>query len=189
MLVQIRSILPPCLDLCVFSQLLVALFDVNYKMYFFTLCSYFVLVCFQIKINYPQKEVHPIMSIIVQRDATIYSFIIFLQTALHVSDDTFTHHQEHTQTVITTCGTGRTVFATVRWRGGVTMTPPRQQMVANMVWLVPDVVITVWVCSWWWIRVPTKKCRAVCRNIIKLCIVESRWTIIDVDSRCTDPWT
>ena len=35
------------------------------------------------------------MSIIVQQDATIYSFIIFLQTALHVSDDTFTHHQEH----------------------------------------------------------------------------------------------
>ena len=53
------------------------------------------------------------MSIIVQRDATIYSFIIFLQTALHVSDDALTHHQEHTQTVITTSGTGRTVFATV----------------------------------------------------------------------------
>jgi len=33
----------------------------------------------------------------VQRDATIYSFIIFLQTALHVSSDTLIHHQEHTQ--------------------------------------------------------------------------------------------
>ena len=43
---------------------------------------------------------------------TIYSFIIFLQTALHVSDDTLIHYQEHTQTVITTSGTGRTVFAT-----------------------------------------------------------------------------
>ena len=52
------------------------------------------------------------MSIIVQRDATIYSFIIFLQTALHVSDDTLIHHQKHTQTVITTSGIGRTVFAT-----------------------------------------------------------------------------
>jgi hypothetical protein len=31
-----------------------------------------------------------------QQDATMYSFIIFLQTALHVLDDTFTHHQEHT---------------------------------------------------------------------------------------------
>ena len=54
------------------------------------------------------------MSIIVQRDATIYSFIIFLQTALHVSEDTLIHHQEHTQTVITTSGTGRTFFVTVR---------------------------------------------------------------------------
>ena len=59
------------------------------------------------------------MSIIVQHDATIYSFIIFLHTALHVSDDTLIHHQEHVQTVITTSGTGRTVFATVRRRGGV----------------------------------------------------------------------
>ena len=54
------------------------------------------------------------VSIIVQRDATIYTFIIFLQTPLHVSDDTLIHHQEHTQTVIATSGTGRTVFATVR---------------------------------------------------------------------------
>jgi len=46
-------------------------------------------------------------------------FIIFLQTALHVSDDSLIHHQQHTQTVITTSGTGRTVFATVCWRGGV----------------------------------------------------------------------
>ena len=56
---------------------------------------------------------HESMSIIVQQDETIYSFIIFLQTALHVSDDTLIHHQEHTQTVITTCGTGGTVFADV----------------------------------------------------------------------------
>jgi len=36
------------------------------------------------------------VSITVQRDATICSFIIFLQAALHVSDDTLIHHQEHT---------------------------------------------------------------------------------------------
>ena len=33
------------------------------------------------------------VSIIVQQDATIYSFIIFLQTALHVSGGNLTHHQ------------------------------------------------------------------------------------------------
>ena len=104
-----------------------------------------------------------LMSIIVQKDATIHSFIIFLQTALHVSD-ILIHHQEYTQTVITTIGTGRT--------------RP-----------VPDAVIAVWACSWWWTRVSSETCRAVCRNIIKLCIVASCWTIIDTDSRCTNPWT
>ena len=81
------------------------------------------------------------MSIIVQQDGTICSFIRFLQTALHVSDDTLIHHREHTQTVITTPGTGRTLFAT-----GI---PPRpqQRTVANTVRPVPDVLITVCVCS------------------------------------------
>jgi len=36
------------------------------------------------------------MSIIVQQDATTNIFFIFLQTAVHVSGDNFTHHQEHT---------------------------------------------------------------------------------------------
>ena len=85
------------------------------------------------------------MSKIVQRDATIYSFIIFLQTALHVSDDTLIHHQECTQTVITTSGTVRTVFATVTdvEESELVPTPPRQRTVANTVRPVPDVVITV----------------------------------------------
>jgi len=57
---------------------------------------------------------HESVSITVQQDTTIYSFIIFLQTALHVSDDTLINHQEHTQTVIATSGTVRTEFATFR---------------------------------------------------------------------------
>jgi len=128
------------------------------------------------------------MSIIVQQDEIIYSFLIFLQTALHVSEDTLIHHQEHTQTIITS-GTVWTVFAAVRWHGGVVLTPSCQQMVANTVRPVPDVVITVWVCSWWWMWVSSETCRAVCRNIRKLYIVASCWTIIDTDSQCTDPWT
>ena len=39
--------------------------------------------------------------------------LYFLQTVLHVSDDTLIHHQEHTHIVITS-GTGRNVFATVQ---------------------------------------------------------------------------
>ena len=63
------------------------------------ICNYFFC--------YVHGSVHrESMSIIVQRDATIYSFIIFLQRAPHVSDDTLIHHQEHTRSVITS-GTGR----------------------------------------------------------------------------------
>ena len=105
------------------------------------------------------------MSIIVQKSATIYSFIIFLQIALHVSDDTLIHHQEHTQTLVTTSGACRTVFSTVRWRGGVP-TPPCQRTVANTVRPVPG-VNTVLMCSWWWMRVSSETCRAICRKYNK----------------------
>ena len=137
-------------------------------------------------------EVSATTSVIVQQDVTIYSFIIFLKTALQVSDDTIIRHQEHAQTVITTSATDWTLFATICWRGGVgrnsVLTPPHQRTVANTVQPLPD-VITVWVCSWCWVRLSSEACRAVCRNIIKLYIVASCWTIIDIDSRCTGPWT
>ena len=112
-----------------------------------------------------------------KKEATIYNSIIFLQTALHVSVDTLIHHQEYTQTVITSSGTGRTV----RWRRGVVPTPPRQRTVANKVRPLPDVVITVWVCSWWWVEIPPEICRRDLQKYNKLCIVTSCWTIIDTD--------
>ena len=103
----------------------------------------------------------------------LYTFLLyFLQKTLHVSDDTLIHHQEHIQTVITTSGTGRTLFTTVRWHGGVgtplgVPTPPRQRTVVNRVRTVPDVVITVWMRSWWWMKVSSEICRAVCRRYNK----------------------
>jgi hypothetical protein len=75
-----------------------------------------------------------------------------------------------------------------RSRNGVP-TPSCQRTVANTVRPVPDDVITVYVCSWWWVKVSPETCRAVCRNVMKLYTVASCWTIIDIDSRCTDPWT
>jgi hypothetical protein len=71
-------------------------------------------------------------------------------------------------TVITTSGTGQTVSATFCCRGAVVTavpTAPRQRKVAETVWLVPGVVITV-MCSWWWVESPPETCRAVYRNII-----------------------
>jgi len=134
------------------------------------------------------------MSIIVQRDATVYSFIIFLQTDLHVSDDILIHYQEHIQTVITSSGTplatSRYLLPSVNVESERLLpTPPRQRTVANTVRPVPDAVITVWGCSWWWMRLSSETCRAGYRNIIKLYIVPSGWTVIDTDSRCRDPWT
>ena len=75
----------------------------------------------------------------------VYALLLyFLQTTLYVLDDTFIHHQERIKTVITTSGTGRTVFATDRCHVGVGIpTLPRQRLVANTVQPVPDVVITV----------------------------------------------
>jgi hypothetical protein len=46
-----------------------------------------------------------------------------------------------------------------------------------------------YICSWWWVELSPETCRAVYRNINKLYIVASCWTIIDIDSHCTDPWT
>jgi hypothetical protein len=49
------------------------------------------------------------ISITVQQNASLYSFYS-LKTAVHVSGDIFTHHQEHKYTVITASGTDRTVM-------------------------------------------------------------------------------
>ena len=84
------------------------------------------------------------ISIIVQQYATVYGFIIFLQTALHVSDDTLIHHQEHTQTVLQHLALVEPyLLPSVDVESEQVPTPPRQQTVANKVRPVPDVVITV----------------------------------------------
>jgi hypothetical protein len=71
----------------------------------------------------------------------LFGAVFITLFALHVSDYTLIHQQEHIQTVITTSGIVRTVFATVRWRGG--FGTPRQWTVANTVRTIPDVVIKV----------------------------------------------
>ena len=97
--------------------------------------------------------------------------VYFLQIALRVSDDTLIHHQEHIQTVITTSGTGRTVEESERSSDSSTVRP------------VPDVVITVWMCSWWWMRVSSETRRAICRKYTKT-VHSHILTIIDTYYTC-----
>ena len=110
--------------------------------------------------------------------------LYFLQTALHVSDNTLIHHQEHIQTLIAS-GIGPTVFATVFWRGVVGTTVPtdssdystsaygskygsnsaRYFNYSLNVRLMMD-------------EGSSETCRTVCRKYI----VASCWTIIDMEN-------
>ena len=56
--------------------------------------------------------------IYIQQDATLHS-LFYLETALHVSGVTTTHHQERKTTVSTASGICHTVTATYRYRGRV----------------------------------------------------------------------
>jgi len=123
------------------------------------------------------------MSMTVQQDATIYNFIIFsaysstcfglylhLSSGAHVNCNYNIWHWSN-----------RICYLPLNPICRLPLIPPRQRKVANTVRPVPDVVITFWVCSWWWVKVSPETRRTVCRNIIKLYIVASCWTIIDTD--------
>ena len=84
------------------------------------------------------------MSTIVQQDATIYSFIKFSAGA-HSNCNYIWH-----------------------WSNRICYRPlTRQRTVANTVLPLPDVVNIVWMFSWWWMRVSSEICRAVCRKYNK----------------------
>ena len=97
------------------------------------------------------------MSIIVQQDATIYIFIIFLQN----SSICFRWYPHPSSGAHSNCNyniwhwSNRTGYRPLTWRSrNVVPTPP-----------VPDV--TVWVCSWRWMRVSSETCRAVLQKYNK----------------------
>ena len=45
--------------------------------------------------------------------------------------------------------------------------PPHQRTVTNTVRPVPDAVIIIYMCSWWWVKVSPETCRVVCRKYNK----------------------
>jgi hypothetical protein len=81
-----------------------------------------------------------------------YTVYLYLETALHVSCGTTTHHQERKQLLSTASGICQTITATCR-----------QRQVAVTFWQIPDAVHKSCLRSWWWVVVPPETCRAVSR--------------------------
>jgi hypothetical protein len=75
-----------------------------------------------------------------QRDA-LYRLIYYSKSAVHVSGDVFTHHQEH----LTVLAVSGSVYPSSCWQ--------------QLGWTLPDTVNTV-KCSWWWAKTSPETCRA-----------------------------
>jgi hypothetical protein len=99
-----------------------------------------------------------------------YTVYYIWKTALHVSVGTSTHHQDCTQLYLQ-----HLVFVTPLLLLAAIVTNTRCCRYSCM-------------CSWWWVEVPPKTCRAVSRYN-KLSNVASCWIYIGIFLRCTDPWT
>jgi len=99
--------------------------------------------------------------------------LYFLRTAVHVSDDTLIHHQEHIQTVITSSCTGQTVFATVHWRGGVGTSSVHRESFSIIVQQDATIYSSIIfsadssTCFGWWMRVSSATRRVVCKKYNK----------------------
>ena len=110
------------------------------------------------------------MSIIVQHDASIHSFIIFSAD----SSTCFGWYPHPSKGAPSNCNyniwhwLNHICYRPLTWRSRNSVpTPPSQRTVANTFQPVPDVVITVWGCSCWWMSVSSETCRAVCRKYNK----------------------
>ena len=102
-----------------------------------------------------------------------YRVYLYLETTLHVSSGTSTHHQEHIQLYL-------------------------QHLVFVRPLLLPAAIVVGssngltntrccryrCMCSWWWVGVPPETRRAVSRY--KLCNVASCWIYSRIYLRCTD---
>jgi hypothetical protein len=115
------------------------------------------------------KSLHVILTYI-QRDATLHS-LFCMETDLHVSGGTITHHQERKQlylqhvAFVTPLSLSAAIVTLVRY-------PQHTQTSSNSSTIAADnnngVTNTRWcryIClrSWWWVVVPPKTCRAVSR--------------------------
>jgi len=128
---------------------------------------------------------------IIVRDATQSSLFIILR----VNSSCF-RCQPHPssgvhETVTTASGTGHIILCSYlppTWPSGHTW-PRWREVAAPKIWPVPGAVVTVLCtpddgCGW-----RPKHVEWIRRIINRLLCVASRWTIVDIDQRCTEPWT
>ena len=151
----------------------------------------FLSILIELSVEYSFRRVlywiKPIILIIFQRDATQNSLFIILQ-----GHSTCFWCQPHPssgvhKTVTTASGTGR-IFcaATSLQRGHASLATLEGGSYTN-VWPVPEAVLRVLCtpddgCGW-----HPKHVEWTCRIINRLLCVASRWTIINIDQRCTEP--
>ena len=129
-----------------------------------------------------------------------YTVYLYLETALHVSGGTSTHHQERIQLYLQ-----HLVFVTPLLLSAAIVEelepvwvchPQHTQSGSNSSTIAADSsngVTNTKCCryscmrSWWWMEVPPETCRAVSRY--KLCNVACCWIYIGIYLWCDDPWT
>jgi len=99
----------------------------------------------------------------------LYTVYLYLETALHVSSDTSTHHQKRIQLYLQ-----HLLFVTIPLLLPAAIAAGSSNGVTNTRCCRYGCM-----CSWWWVEVPPEKCRAVSRWN-KLCKVASCWIYIGI---------
>jgi len=128
-------------------------------------------LCIKLEINQGYTTMHgqPTINILiyVQQYATLHS-LFHLETALHVSDVTTTHHQELIQLYLQ-----HLVFVRPLLLPAVIAAGSSNGLTNTRCWRYSCLR------SWWWVEVPPETCRAVSRWN-KLCNVAYCWTYIRI---------
>ena len=122
------------------------------------------------------------MLIIVQRDATQSSLFIILQ----VHSTCFgcqSHPSSGVHQIVTAASCTGHIFVQLPSSNVAKLASKR----CTKIWPVPEAVVTVWCtpddgCGW-----HPKHVEWTCRIINRLLCVASRWTIINIVQRCTEP--
>jgi hypothetical protein len=84
-----------------------------------------------------------------------YTVYLYLETVLHVSGLTSTHHQEHIQLYLQHLAFVTPLILSAAKQFQIIQDTSRKQLG----WILPDTVNTV-KCSWWWAKTSPETCRS-----------------------------